>query len=145
MKVARINSLCSSCFWLINTHVVTILLIVRNVDAFVSSNLQACPDNYDFRDYQCSKYNEFGEIEKTWKAYHHPEETCSLYCIDQRDNVKLMADRVHDGTRCRPGSLDMCIDGACQVRHVRAYYFKGEKVQWGRKETTRKTMKNECS
>lgn len=29
--------------------------------------------------------------------------------------VAQLAARVQDGTRCRPGSLDMCINGKCQV------------------------------
>lgn len=29
--------------------------------------------------------------------------------------VVRLADKVQDGTRCRRGSLDMCIDGICQV------------------------------
>lgn len=29
--------------------------------------------------------------------------------------VTQLSHRVQDGTRCRPGSLDMCIHGKCQV------------------------------
>lgn len=32
--------------------------------------------------------------------------------------VARLAERVHDGTRCRPGSLDMCIDGKCRVSYL---------------------------
>lgn len=79
--------------------------------------LQACADSFDFRENQCSAYNEFGETEKTWKPYYHPEEPCALYCVDQNNNVEVLAPKVQDGTRCRPGSLDMCIDGRCQVNY----------------------------
>lgn len=34
---------------------------------------------------------------------------------EERVVVAVLAARVSDGTRCRPGSLDMCIDGRCQV------------------------------
>lgn len=34
---------------------------------------------------------------------------------EDRVVVAVLAARVSDGTRCRPGSLDMCIDGRCQV------------------------------
>lgn len=29
--------------------------------------------------------------------------------------IVQLSNRVQDGTRCRPGSLDMCIQGKCQV------------------------------
>lgn len=32
--------------------------------------------------------------------------------------IVQLSNRVQDGTRCRPGSLDMCIQGKCQVRTV---------------------------
>lgn len=35
--------------------------------------------------------------------------------------VAQLASRVQDGTRCRHGSLDMCIEGKCQV--FENYYF----------------------
>lgn len=40
--------------------------------------------------------------------------------LDDEDRVvvAVLAARVSDGTRCRPGSLDMCIDGRCQVSGV---------------------------
>lgn len=82
---------------------------------FFTFILQACEDSFDFRDGQCSTYNEYGETEKIWKPYYNPEEPCSLYCVDQNSNVEMLASTVQDGTRCRPGSLDMCIDGRCQV------------------------------
>jgi hypothetical protein len=31
--------------------------------------------------------------------------------------IVQLTNRVQDGTRCRPGSLDMCIQGKCQVRN----------------------------
>jgi hypothetical protein len=31
--------------------------------------------------------------------------------------IVQLTNRVQDGTRCRPGSLDMCIQGKCQVKY----------------------------
>ncbi|EFX85379.1 hypothetical protein DAPPUDRAFT_20190, partial [Daphnia pulex] len=40
---------------------------------------------------------------------------CSLSCRAVNTSLIVQhAARVHDGTRCKPGSLDMCIDGICQ-------------------------------
>lgn len=33
--------------------------------------------------------------------------------------IVQLTNRVQDGTRCRPGSLDMCIQGKCQVMSFR--------------------------
>ncbi|XP_065207649.1 protein madd-4 isoform X2 [Planococcus citri] len=78
-------------------------------------NMQPCPDNIDFREKQCSNFNEipYKGDQMTWKAYYHPQEPCALHCVNQFNDVELLAVKVHDGTRCRPGSLDMCIDGKC--------------------------------
>lgn len=35
--------------------------------------------------------------------------------------IVQLSKRVQDGTRCRPGSLDMCIQGKCQVRNFRRF------------------------
>lgn len=32
--------------------------------------------------------------------------------------IVQLSNRVQDGTRCRIGSLDMCIQGKCQVRSI---------------------------
>lgn len=34
---------------------------------------------------------------------------------DEPSVIVQLSNRVQDGTRCRPGSLDMCIQGKCQV------------------------------
>lgn len=45
---------------------------------------------------------------------------CSLFCKPKdprsRFSAKL-ASKVIDGTPCRPGSIDICIDGRCQVSY----------------------------
>lgn len=36
--------------------------------------------------------------------------------------IVQLTNRVKDGTRCRPGSLDMCIQGKCQVGLYLGYH-----------------------
>lgn len=44
---------------------------------------------------------------------------CALVCrkstTDDDDVGVVLSPRVHDGTRCAPGKMDMCINGLCQV------------------------------
>ena len=37
--------------------------------------------------------------------------------------IVQLSNRVQDGTRCRPGSLDMCIQGKCQVTFLLSTTF----------------------
>lgn len=37
---------------------------------------------------------------------------------DEPSVIVQLSPRVQDGTRCRPGSLDMCIQGKCQVNSL---------------------------
>lgn len=78
---------------------------------------QPCPDRLDFRAVQCSAYNDQPYDGETveWHPYYDEESPCTLMCVDSKGRVEEMAPRVRDGTRCRLGSLDMCIDGVCQV------------------------------
>lgn len=41
---------------------------------------------------------------------------------DEPSVIVQLAARVQDGTRCRTGSLDMCIQGKCQVSLVLNYF-----------------------
>lgn len=54
-----------------------------------------------------------------WVPHADPKSPCALWCRSLNTTgpalVVQLAARVHDGTRCKPGSLDMCIDGICQV------------------------------
>lgn len=88
--------------------------------------LQPCPESGDFREQQCSAYNEV-PYEGTlllWTPHHDDSEPCALTCrgrpagepLTQEEPIVVqLAPKVQDGTRCRPGSLDMCINGKCQV------------------------------
>lgn len=62
-----------------------------------------------------------------WFPHHDDSEPCALTCkgrpVSSDENligepilvIARLADKVEDGTRCREGSLDMCIGGKCQV------------------------------
>lgn len=89
--------------------------------------MQPCPDSHDFREDQCAAFNSFpyeGTLYE-WTPQYEDDDPCILSCkgkplrSDVEDRVLIvakLAEKVHDGTRCRPGSLDMCIDGVCRVR-----------------------------
>lgn len=48
----------------------------------------------------------------------------SLGLDDEPIVIVQLLNRVQDGTRCRTGSLDMCIQGKCQVNvHLLLIYF----------------------
>ncbi|CAB3237805.1 unnamed protein product [Arctia plantaginis] len=87
-----------------------------------------------WREQQCSAHDDtpYGGELFHWRAHRDDAEPCALTCrgtpqhsgqspeptvsLDDEDRVvvTVLAARVSDGTRCRPGSLDMCIDGRCQ-------------------------------
>lgn len=79
-------------------------------------NMQPCKKVDDFRATQCSTYNSKpyrGRL-YNWKPYYDPEDPCSLTCQAESYNfVAKLAPKVVDGTRCRDGSLDMCVSGVC--------------------------------
>lgn len=49
------------------------------------------------------------------EAHSHSHD---LEDVDEPSVIVQLAARVQDGTRCRMGSLDMCIQGKCQVSGV---------------------------
>ncbi|XP_072391161.1 protein madd-4 isoform X2 [Diabrotica undecimpunctata] len=90
-------------------------------------NMQPCPDSHEFREDQCAAYNTIplNGLLYEWVPHYTDDGPCALTCkgkpIDQEETdddfvmiVETLSKRVRDGTRCRPGSLDMCIDGKCQ-------------------------------
>ncbi|XP_037958432.1 protein madd-4 isoform X2 [Teleopsis dalmanni] len=102
-------------------------------------NMQPCPDQQDFRAHQCAAYNDVpydGTLYK-WTPHYDYIEPCALTCrgrpahltddispetegsedaehYDEPNVIVQLSTRVQDGTRCRSGSLDMCIQGKCQ-------------------------------
>ncbi|KAM3958734.1 LOW QUALITY PROTEIN: ADAMTS-like no long nerve cord [Aphomia sociella] len=103
-------------------------------------NMQPCRANVSlleddiWREQQCSAHDStpYGGELFHWRAHRDDAEPCALTCRgtpqhsgqrpeptvslddDDRVVVAVLAARVSDGTRCRTGSLDMCIDGRCQ-------------------------------
>ncbi|XP_075215247.1 ADAMTS-like no long nerve cord [Lycorma delicatula] len=79
-------------------------------------NMQPCPDSVDFREHQCSSYNDvpYEGTLLTWKPHYDEDDPCALTCISHTGIIARLASSVRDGTRCRPGSLDMCIEAKCQ-------------------------------
>ncbi|XP_047036539.1 ADAMTS-like protein 1 isoform X4 [Helicoverpa zea] len=103
-------------------------------------NMQPCRGNISlleediWREQQCGAHDDtpYGGELFHWRAHRDDAEPCALTCrgtpqhsgqspeptvaLDDEDRVvvAVLAARVSDGTRCRPGSLDMCIDGRCQ-------------------------------
>ncbi|EEC14443.1 hypothetical protein IscW_ISCW021248 [Ixodes scapularis] len=75
-----------------------------------------CPEHVDFRATQCSEFDQVpyrGRLYE-WTPVHDASDPCSLTC--QAREFKFMAKlapRAQDGTRCRQGSLDMCVQGKC--------------------------------
>lgn len=88
--------------------------------------LQPCPEPGDFREQQCAAYDDipYEGVLLLWSAHQDDSEPCALTCrgqpagespIQEEPIIVQLAPKVQDGTRCRPGSLDMCINGKCQV------------------------------
>ncbi|XP_076336122.1 protein madd-4-like isoform X2 [Tachypleus tridentatus] len=79
-------------------------------------NMQPCKDRSDFRAMQCKAYDNRpyrGRL-YDWKPFHDPEDPCSLTCQAKSFLfVAKLAHKAQDGTRCRKGSLDMCVEGVC--------------------------------
>ena len=51
-----------------------------------------------------------------WEEHLDDKNPCALTCKSSNNGiVAQLASKVIDGTRCRKDSLDMCIDGECQV------------------------------
>ncbi|XP_032522102.2 protein madd-4 isoform X1 [Danaus plexippus] len=103
-------------------------------------NMQPCRGNVSlleediWREQECSSHDNtpYGGELFHWRSHRDDDEPCALTCrgtpqhsgqspeptmaLDEEERVvvAVLAARVSDGTRCRPGSLDMCIDGRCQ-------------------------------
>uniref|UniRef100_UPI00358E1C5B ADAMTS-like protein 1 isoform X2 n=1 Tax=Myxine glutinosa TaxID=7769 RepID=UPI00358E1C5B len=73
----------------------------------------------DFRAQQCSAHNDVqhgGGLHEWLSVHDDPTSPCSLRCRARGSGIIVeLAPKVLDGTRCYPGSLDMCISGICQA------------------------------
>ncbi|CAA9994408.1 unnamed protein product, partial [Nesidiocoris tenuis] len=86
-------------------------------EEFTSIEALPCPDSIEFRDQQCAAYNDLPYDDKlmTWVGYSGLDSPlCELWCQSDTGVIAKMAPSVKDGTRCRPGSLDLCVEGQCQ-------------------------------
>uniref|UniRef100_A0A8C4Q6Q0 ADAMTS like 1 n=1 Tax=Eptatretus burgeri TaxID=7764 RepID=A0A8C4Q6Q0_EPTBU len=76
-------------------------------------------DSGDFRAQQCSAHNDMqhgGGLHEWLSVHDDPTSPCSLRCRARGSGIIVeLAPKVLDGTRCYPGSLDMCISGICQA------------------------------
>lgn len=72
-------------------------------------------------DFTLDNFNEWKILLHRGRPEHlrsekHVDELASEEDSEETSVIVQLTNRVQDGTRCRPGSLDMCIQGKCQVR-----------------------------
>ena len=83
---------------------------------------QVCVNVTDPRVAQCAAYDHRRHSDGhryRWEPYPDLSEPCALTCrAIGTSRVRQLSPRVIDGTRCRDGSLDICIDGKCEVSAV---------------------------
>ncbi|XP_076069454.1 ADAM metallopeptidase with thrombospondin type 1 motif B [Oratosquilla oratoria] len=81
-------------------------------------NTQDCPENgVSFRAVQCSEYDSkpYKGKNVTWLPVLADNSPCELHCKPSGQFVSVLMDEtVVDGTPCRPGTRDMCINGVCK-------------------------------
>ncbi|XP_071434416.1 ADAMTS-like protein 5 isoform X4 [Pithys albifrons albifrons] len=80
--------------------------------------LQDCPSgSVPFRAMQCSLYDNKPVLGTSaryrWVPFHGAPNLCDLNCLAEGHNFYYSFGRVLDGTRCSPGSPDLCISGRC--------------------------------
>ncbi|XP_048416114.2 ADAMTS-like protein 5 isoform X2 [Stegostoma tigrinum] len=83
----------------------------------VCNVLDCPPGSVDFRKMQCSLYNnkpiQGNLMNHQWLPFYGAPNQCDLNCLAKGKNFYYMFGRVLDGTKCRPDSSDMCINGQC--------------------------------
>ncbi|XP_014397846.1 PREDICTED: ADAMTS-like protein 1 [Myotis brandtii] len=91
----------------------------RNIRYRTCSNVDCPPEAGDFRAQQCSAHNDVkhhGEFYEWLPVSNDPDNPCALKCQAKgTDLVVELAPKVLDGTRCYTDTLDMCINGLCQI------------------------------
>ncbi|KAF5270821.1 hypothetical protein FQA39_LY18869 [Lamprigera yunnana] len=80
-------------------------------------NTHPCSEGaISFRAEQCTKFNKKpfqGQLHK-WEPFLKEDEPCILYCINERRVYAKLAPRVVDGTKCKPGTRNICVSGVCR-------------------------------
>ncbi|XP_044730136.1 papilin isoform X2 [Chrysoperla carnea] len=82
-----------------------------------SCNTQDCPDDADFREQQCAKFNSvpFEGVTYDWIPYTKAPNKCELNCMPRGERFYYRHSmQVIDGTRCDDASLNVCVEGQCQ-------------------------------
>ncbi|CAC5409850.1 A disintegrin and metalloproteinase with thrombospondin motifs 4 [Mytilus coruscus] len=88
-----------------------------------SCNLKECPPgSQDFRQMQCAAFNNSAKIQGLPSTVHwipkysgiRLKDSCKLYCQALHTSAYYqLKDKVIDGTKCRPDSYDVCVNGKC--------------------------------
>ncbi|KAM9466151.1 papilin isoform 1-T1 [Clarias gariepinus] len=85
--------------------------------SYRTCNIQDCPEgSRDFREEQCSQFDgtDFHGKYYKWLPYYG-ENPCELNCIPKGENFYFrQRSAVVDGTPCRPGRNDICVEGVCR-------------------------------
>ncbi|XP_054287703.1 A disintegrin and metalloproteinase with thrombospondin motifs 7-like [Macrosteles quadrilineatus] len=85
---------------------------------YAMCNTQDCPPGPAFKATQCSEFDDkaYQGLIHTWKPFDPPDSDpnpCALYCINEQNVFTKLAPRVKDGTRCKRGTKDTCVQGSC--------------------------------
>ncbi|CAH1985625.1 unnamed protein product [Acanthoscelides obtectus] len=83
-------------------------------------NTEPCPEGSpSFRQVQCNekdKEKNNGQL-IGWKEFYKKPEPCVLFCLNEKARmITRVENKVKDGTPCKPGTKDICIEGVC--KHV---------------------------
>ncbi|KAJ8046666.1 A disintegrin and metalloproteinase with thrombospondin motifs 9 [Holothuria leucospilota] len=84
---------------------------------FRSCAIEPCPpDSKDFREEQCAAFNTEGT---EWVAKFtgvHDNDVCKLFCQKKNNPTSFQrkSKQVIDGTTCKPGGDDICVQGQCK-------------------------------
>jgi hypothetical protein len=94
---------------------------------YFSCNTQDCPENdVDFRQQQCSQFDRtpFEGVYYNWVPYTKAPNPCELNCMPRGERFYYRhRSKVTDGTRCNDQSVDVCVDGQCQVTTPQANHM----------------------
>nr|XP_013105618.1 unnamed protein product [Stomoxys calcitrans] len=93
-------------------------------------NTQPCREKIDFQGQQCTALNvvPYAGVLYTWTPQYDAKEPCALACkgipthlanahspkAEEQSVLVPLSPHVMDGARCRPPSLDMCVQGNCE-------------------------------
>lgn len=80
-------------------------------------NIHNCPpDSVDFRQFQCSLYNNRLVAQRLiheWIPYNENENECELRCQSKNKDMQYSFGKVMDGTKCSHKTQSLCVNGRC--------------------------------